>query len=158
MWPVLHLHPNSWHKFIDQYDSNKNHRTSPLNIISIMCQERSKSTTKYLQTGCSTYRPDLLFCRMLLDVYFVTSKFGLLNVNDFSLINFTSLNANLKLLNKNVMLLNTNFKLVSIKFLKSHLLNIKIICWIYKSYLLTMKTICWNYKNNLLNMKIICWK
>ena len=97
MWPVLHLHPNSWHKFIDQYDSNKNHRTSPLNIISIMCQERSKSTTKYLQTGCSTYRPDLLFCRMLLDVYFVTSKFGLLNVNDFSLINFTLLNANLKL-------------------------------------------------------------
>ena len=50
---------------------------------------------------------------MLLDVYFVTSKFGLLNVNDFSLINFISLNANLKLLNINLMLLNTNFKLLN---------------------------------------------
>ena len=47
---------------------------------------------------------------MLLDVYFVTSKFGLLNVNDFSLINFILLNADLILLNINLMLQNTNFK------------------------------------------------
>ena len=49
-----------------------------------MCKERLKSARKYLQTGCTTYRPDLLFCLMLLGVYFVTSKLGLLNVNDFS--------------------------------------------------------------------------
>ena len=36
------------------------------------------------------------------DVYCVTSKFGLLNVNDFSLINFISLNANFKSFNKNL--------------------------------------------------------
>ena len=48
------------------------------------------------------------------DVYYVTSKFGLLNVNDFSLINFISLNANLKLFNKNLILQNTNFKLLNI--------------------------------------------
>ena len=78
-----------------------------------MCKERSKSVRKSLQTGCKTDRPDFSFCRMLLDVYFVTSKFGLLNVNDFSLINFISLNANLKLLNINLMLLKTNFKLLN---------------------------------------------
>ena len=69
---------------------------------------------KYLQTGCTTYRPDLSLCRMLLDVYFVSSRFGLLNVNDFSLINFFALNPNLKLFNINLMLPNTNFKLLNI--------------------------------------------
>ena len=39
------------------------------------------------------------FSRMLLDVCFVTSKLGLLNVNDFSLMNLILLNENLKLLN-----------------------------------------------------------
>ena len=63
----------------------------PLNIISVTCKELSKSARKYLQTGCTIYRPDLSFGRMLLIVYFVTSKFGLLNVNGFSLINFISL-------------------------------------------------------------------
>ena len=70
---------------------------------------------KYLQTGCTTYIPDLPFCPMLLIVYFVASKFGLLNVNCFSLINFISLNANLRLMNINVMLLNTNFKLLNMQ-------------------------------------------
>ena len=79
-----------------------------------MWKERSKSATKYLQTGYTTYKPDLLFRRMLLDVYFVTSKFGLLNVNDFSLINFISLNTNLELLKIDFMLLNTNLKLRNI--------------------------------------------
>ena len=79
-----------------------------------MWKERSKSARKYLQTGYITYKPDLLFCRMFLDVYFVTSKFGLLNVNDFSLINFISLNTNLELLKIDFMLLNTNFKLLNI--------------------------------------------
>ena len=49
------------------------------------------------------------------DCYFVTSKFGLLSVIGFSLINFISLNANLKLLNINLMLLNTNFKLLNMQ-------------------------------------------
>ena len=79
-----------------------------------MCKERSKSARKYSQTGCTTYRPDLLFCRMFLDAYFVTSKFSLLNVNDFSLIDFISLNVSLKLLKINLILLNTNFKLLNI--------------------------------------------
>ena len=52
---------------------------------------------------------------MLLIVYFVASKFGLLNVNGFNLINFISLNANLKLFNINLMLLNTNFKMLNMK-------------------------------------------
>ena len=60
-----------------------------------MCKERSESVRKYLETGCTTYTPDLSLCRMLLNVYSVTSKFGLLNVNDFSLITFFSLNANI---------------------------------------------------------------
>ena len=107
-------HPNNWHKFIDQKDSKKKQRTFSLNIISITFKERSKNGRRYLQTGCTTYRPDLSLCRMFLDVYFITSKFGLLNVNDFSSINFISLNANLKLLNINLMLLNTNFKLLNI--------------------------------------------
>ena len=42
------------------------------------------------------------------DCYFVTSKFGLLSVIGFSLINFISLNINL-------MLLNTNFKLLNMQ-------------------------------------------
>ena len=79
-----------------------------------MCKERSKSARKYLQTGCTTYRPDLWFCRMLLTVNFVASKFVLLNINGFSLMNFISLNASLKLLNINLMLLNTEFKLLNI--------------------------------------------
>ena len=45
---------------------------------------------KYLQTGCTIYRLDLPFCRMLLILYFVASKFDLLNVNGFSLINLKS--------------------------------------------------------------------
>ena len=51
---------------------------------------------------------------MLLDAYFVKSKFGLVNVNDFSFINFISLNAILKLLNINLISLNANFKLLNI--------------------------------------------
>ena len=57
---------------------------------------------------------------MLLDVYFVTSKFGLLNVNDFSLTNFISLNPNLKLLNINV----TEYKFQIAEYI-SFLLNAK---------------------------------
>ena len=60
-----------------------------------MCKKHSESMRKYLQTGYTTYAPDLSFCRMLLNAYSVTSKFGLLNVNDFSLITFFSLNANI---------------------------------------------------------------
>ena len=67
-----------------------------------MCKERSKSEIKYYRTGSTTYRPDLLFCRMVLIVYFVTFEFGLLNVNGFNLISFISLNANLKLLDINL--------------------------------------------------------
>ena len=48
-----------------------------------MSKESSKSARKYLQSGCTTYRPDLS-----LIVYFVKSKFGLLNVNGFSLTKF----------------------------------------------------------------------
>ena len=88
----------------------KKKRNSLLNIISVMYKERSESPRKYLQNGCATYRPDLSFCRLFLDVYLVTSNIGLLNANLFSLINLISLNANLKLLNVNLMLLNTNFK------------------------------------------------
>ena len=105
-------YPHSWQQFVDQQDSKKKQRTLPLNI-SVMCKEHLKSAQKYLQTGCTTYRPDLLFCRMLFDVYFVISKFGLLNVDDFSLINFISLNANLKLSKINLMLLNKNFKMLN---------------------------------------------
>ena len=79
-----------------------------------MCKDRLKSARKYLQTGCTTNKPDLSFSRMVLIVYFVTFEFGLLNVNGSSLINLISLNANLKLLNINLMLLSTNFKLLSI--------------------------------------------
>ena len=68
----------------------KRNRTLPLNIIFGMYKQRSESERKYLQTGCTIYRPDLSFCRMLLDVYFVTYNFGLLNVNDFSLKKFNS--------------------------------------------------------------------
>ena len=62
----------------------------------------------------NTYRLDVqladqMLCCMHLDVYFVPSKFGLLNVNDFSLINFILLSANLKLLKTNLMLLNNIF-------------------------------------------------
>ena len=71
-------HPNSWHKFIDQWDNKKKQKNSPLNIISVICKERWKHARKYLQTGCATYRLDLSFCRMLLDAL------GLLNLNDFS--------------------------------------------------------------------------
>ena len=92
MWPTTHPHPNPWHKFIDQLDSKKKQRK---------------------QTGCTSYRPDLSFCRTLLDVQFITSKLGLLNVSNFSLINIISLNANLKLLNKNLILLNTDFILLN---------------------------------------------
>ena len=93
----------------------KRNITSALNIISVMCKKRSKRARKYLQTGCTTYRPDLSLCRMFLDVYFISSKFGLLNVNGFSLTKFFSLNASLKFFNINLMLLNTNFKLVNIQ-------------------------------------------
>ena len=89
-----------------------------------MSKERSKCARKYLQTGYTTYRPDLSFCRMLLEVYFGTSKFGLLNVNDFTLINLISLNTNLILLNINLMLQNTNFK-KSFSENENHLLNIR---------------------------------
>ena len=78
-----------------------------------MYKERSKSVRKYLQAGCTIYRADFSFCQMFLDVHFVASKFGLLNVNDFILINFILLNANLKLPNINLMLLNTSFKLLN---------------------------------------------
>ena len=64
-----------------------------------MYKERSKSARKCSKTGCTTHRPDLSFSQTVLIVYFVTSKFGLLNVNGFSLINFISLNTNFKLLN-----------------------------------------------------------
>ena len=84
MWPGPHLHPNSWHKFIDLQDSKKKYRTLPLSIISIIIKERSKRGRKYLHLGCTTYRPDLSLCQMHLDVCFVTSKFGLLHVNNFS--------------------------------------------------------------------------
>ena len=60
-----------------------------------MCKERSKIARKYLPTGSTTYWPDVSFYQMLLETYFVTSKFGLLNVKYFTLINFISLNANL---------------------------------------------------------------
>ena len=62
---------------------------------------------------------------MPMDVYFVTFKFGLLNVNDFSLISFISLNANLKLLNINFMFSEHKFQIAEyINFL----LNVKVIC------------------------------
>ena len=79
-----------------------------------MCKESTKSARKYLQNRCTTYRPDLSFRQMLLDAYFVKSKFGLVNVNDFSFINFISLNAILKFLNINLILVNANFKLLNI--------------------------------------------
>ena len=44
-----HHHPISWHKLIDQQESKKKQRKFPLNIISVMCKERSKSASKYLQ-------------------------------------------------------------------------------------------------------------
>ena len=72
---------------------------SRVKIFSVMYKERSKSARKCSKTGCTTYRPDLSFSRTVLIVYFVTSKFGLLNENGFSLINFISLNTNFKLLN-----------------------------------------------------------
>ena len=156
MWPGPQPHPNSWHTIIDQQDSKKKQATEKLALKhhpSVMCKEdvrKLPENTYRLDVQSRTYRPDLSFCRMLLDAYFVTSKFGLLNVNNFSLVNFVSLIANLKLLNINLMLLNTNFKL----------LNIKIICWTYKIHLLTMKIICQTYKksfidyeNLLLNIK-----
>ena len=69
---------------------------------------------------------------MLLDVCFVTYKLGLLNANDFSLINFILLNANLKLLNINPYATEQKFQIAEyMNFLlnvKSHLLNIKTIC------------------------------
>ena len=85
--------------------------------------EHSKSARK--QTGCMIFRPDLSFYRMLLDVYFVTSKLGLLNVNDFILINFILLNANLKLLNINPHATEHKFQISEyINFS----LNVKVIC------------------------------
>ena len=81
-------HAKSWQKFTDQQDSKKKRRTFPLNIISVMCKKRSKSERKYLETGCIAYKLDLSFCRMLLIVYFVTSKFRLLNVNEFNKFHF----------------------------------------------------------------------
>ena len=89
-------------------------RNSPLNIISVMFKELSECSRKYLQTGCKTYRPDFSFCWMLLNAYFVTSRFGLLNVNDFSFINFILLNTYLKLLNINLILLKTDLELLNI--------------------------------------------
>ena len=43
----------------DQIHSKKKLRTFFLNIISVMYKEHSKNARKYLQTGCTTYRPDL---------------------------------------------------------------------------------------------------
>ena len=96
-----------------------------------MCKERSKSARKYLQTGCTIYRPDLSFDRMLLIVYFVTSKFGLLNVNGFSLINFISLKRKSQIVEYKSHV--TEYKLqidecVNFLLNVSHLLNIKSIC------------------------------
>ena len=140
MWPGPHPIPIPGTSLLYNRTVKKKQRTSPLNIISVMCKERSKSARKHLQTGCATYRPDLLFCGLLLDVYFVTSKIGFLNVND---LNFISLNADLKLLNINLMLLNTNSKLLNVNFL----LNIKLICWQWKSFVEHIKCICWIWKS-----------
>ena len=83
----------------------KRNRTSPLSNISVMCKERSESVKKYLR---ATYMYNLQSRSFVLpnafDVYFVTSKFGLLIVNDFCLINFILLNASLKFLNIHLML------------------------------------------------------
>ena len=61
---------------------------------------------------------------MLLDVYFVTSKLCLLNVNDFSLINFILLNKNFKLLNINPHFTEHKFKIAEYM---NFLLNVKVI-------------------------------
>ena len=78
-----------------------------------MCQERLKSARKYLHIACTTYRQDLMFYRMLLMYILLHPDLGCY-VNDFNLINFILLNANLKLLNINLMLKNTNFKLLNL--------------------------------------------
>ena len=125
-------------------------RRSP--IYWLIYFKRSKSAKK--QTWCTTYRLDLLFCLMLLDVYFVTSKLGLLNLNYFSLKNFILLNANLKLLNINPHA--TEHKLKIVEYM-NFLLKVKVICWIKKLFDKHMKVIYWKWKSFVKHIKIICW-
>ena len=88
-----------------------------------MCKELSKSARKYLQTGCTIYRPS--FDRMLLIVYFVTSKFGLLNVNGFSSINFISLKRKSQVVEYKSHVTEYKFQ---IDECVNFLLNVKVIC------------------------------
>ena len=90
-----------------------------------MCKERSKSARKYLQTGFTIYRPDLSFDGMLLIVYFVTSKFGLLNVNGFSSINFISLKRKSQIVEYKSHV--TEYKFQTDECV-NFLLNVKVIC------------------------------
>ena len=69
--------------------------------------------------------PDLSFCRMLLDVYLVTSKFGLLNVNYFSLINFISLKRKPQIIEYKSHVTERKFQIAEHT---NFLLNVKVIC------------------------------
>ena len=92
-----YLHPDSWHKFIDQQDSKKKQRTSPLNITSVISIIYKADPDPDLDLQ-KKRNPDLQKKRTLhqISLYELKTNFRKIQDTDFKNDNFFSSNSSLK--------------------------------------------------------------